>query len=180
MIRDRVNSFSNQNFESCRDLPCLFDPPSVIRINALGGLRVVINETYLDDLAVFSKAGDPNKGGGFIITKDMDYIEEARPQEKSSPDPEEHHFSLASGGTIFMRDPHPAVEKDQLNDGVFTGLTKTDRRRMEPYIIENQNLFGIKVYDLLTGNRVRKLIPEVYCNVLARTSDTVLVETENR
>ena len=97
-----------------------------------------------------------------------------------SPYPGGNLFSLASGGAIFIRDPHRRVEEDQLNGGVFADLTETDWRMIDPYLIENEKLFGIKVDDLLTVDGLFKSPYEVFRKVKVYTSETVLVESENR
>ncbi len=149
-------------------------------INAVGKPRAVINGTCLDYLAESFMAGDPSKGGGFVIVNGVEYTEDGKLTDLPSPYPGGNLFSLASGGAIFIRDPHRQVEVDQLNGGVFAELTDSDWRLIEPYLIENENLFGIKVEELLTVNGVRKIPPEIYRKVKVYKSETVLVETENR
>jgi glutamate synthase domain-containing protein 3 len=149
-------------------------------INAVGKPRAVINGTCLDYLAESFMAGDPYKGGGFVIVNGVEYTEDGSLTELPSAYPGGNLFSLASGGAIFIRDPHRKVEVDQLNGGVFAELTDADWRLIEPYLIENENLFGIKVEDLLTVNGVHMSPPEIYRKVKVYKSETVLVETENR
>jgi glutamate synthase domain-containing protein 1/glutamate synthase domain-containing protein 3 len=149
-------------------------------INAVGKPRAVINGTCLDYLAESFMAGDPYKGGGFVILNGVGYTEDGKLADLPSPYPGGNLFSLASGGAIFIRDPRRQVEADQLNGGVFADLTETDWRLIEPYLIENENLFGIRVEDLLTVDGVRKSPSEIYRKVKVYTSETVLVETENR
>jgi len=149
-------------------------------INAAGKPRAVINGTCLDYLAESFMAGDPSKGGGFVILNGIGYTEDGKLTDLPSPYPGGNLFSLASGGAIFIRDPRRQVEEDQLNGGVFADLTETDWRIIEPYLIENENLFGIKVEDLLTVDGIYKSPSEVYRKVKVFTSETVLVESENR
>ncbi len=149
-------------------------------INAVGKPRAVINGTCLDYLAESFMAGDPSKGGGFVILNGVGYTEDGKLIDLPSPYPGGNLFSLASGGAIFIRDPRRQVEEDQLNGGVFAELTDADWRMIEPYLVENEKLFGIKVEDLLTVDGKYKSPSEVYRKVRVYTSETVLVETENR
>ena len=60
-------------------------------------------------------------------------------------------FSLASGGAIYLRDPHRKVLDSQLNGGIFTEMTPADWDLIKPYLVENERLFGIKIADLLNA-----------------------------
>jgi glutamate synthase domain-containing protein 3 len=149
-------------------------------INAVGRPRAVINGTCLDYLAESFMAGDPHRGGGFVILNGVTYTEDGRLVDLPSPYPGGNLFSLASGGAIFIRDPRRLVEADQLNGGMFADLTAADWNLIEPYLVENERLFGIKVEDLLTMDGIRKSPEEVYRKVTVYTAETVLTETENR
>jgi hypothetical protein len=76
-------------------------------------------------------------------------------------------FSLASGGAIFIRDPHHKLEEDQLNGGHFVPMTEADWELIEPYLKENELLFEIPVADLLTVNGKAAPAIEVYRKVAA-------------
>ena len=90
-------------------------------INAVGRPRVVINGTCLDFLAESFMAGDPLDGGGFVILNGMEF-DAQRPHDaaRAAPYPGANLFSLASGGAIYIRDPHQKVVERQLNGGVFS------------------------------------------------------------
>ena len=75
-------------------------------INSVGRPKVVINGTCLDFLAESFMAGDPHNGGGFVILNGIKFDDEGRIIAHSEPYPGSNMFSLASGGAIFMRDPH--------------------------------------------------------------------------
>ena len=149
-------------------------------INAVGKPRAVINGTCLDYLAESFMAGDPYNGGGFIILNGVGYTEDGKLVDLPSPYPGGNLFSLASGGAIFIRDPRRLVEEDQLNGGVFADLMEADWGLIEPYLVENEKLFGIKVEELLTVDGARKSPSEVYRKVRVYAAETVLAETENR
>ena len=137
-------------------------------INAVGKPRVVINGTCLDYLAESFMAGDPNSGGGFVIVNGVEFDEHGRIREQSTPFPGSNLFSLASGGALYVRDPHQRLEEEQLNGGEFTLLTKGDWRLILPYLQENERLFGISVErDLLTVNEEMRSPEEVYRKVRA-------------
>ena len=67
-----------------------------------------------------------------------------------TPYPGGNQFSLASGGAIYVRDPHHLVSEDQLNGGRFVPFTEEDRALILPYLEENERQFGIRVETLLT------------------------------
>ncbi|MCX5800156.1 MAG: glutamate synthase [Candidatus Eisenbacteria bacterium] len=118
-------------------------------INAVGRPRTVINGTCLDYLAESFMAGDPMDGGGFVIVNGVTFDETGGLIELDTPYPGGNLFSLASGGAIYLRDPHGKVEDDQLNGGQFAPLSDPDWRLIDPYLRQNESLFGIKVDDLL-------------------------------
>lgn len=149
-------------------------------INAAGKPRAVINGTCLDYLAESFMTGDPHKGGGFVILNGVGYTEDGKLVDLPSPYPGGNLFSLASGGAIFIRDPHRQVDEEQLNGGMFADLTEADWGLIEPYLLENEKLFGIKLSELLTVDGIRKSPAEVYRKVMVYAAETVLTETENR
>jgi hypothetical protein len=125
-------------------------------INAVGRPRVVINGTCLDYLAESFMAGDPLNGGGFAILNGVTFDGNGRLIELDTPYPGGNLFSLASGGAIYLRDPHSKVDDDQLNGGQFAPLCDDDWRLIEPYLCQNEALFGIQVRDLLrVGSEMR-------------------------
>ena len=135
-------------------------------INAGGKPRVVINGTCLDYLAESFMAGNPLKGGGFVIMNGIRFDEEGKVVDQPTPYPGSNLFSLASGGAIYLRDPHKRVVDDQLNGGRFFELKPTDWEVILPYLQENERLFGISVEeDLLTVDGVKKDFAEVYRKV---------------
>ena len=119
-------------------------------INSVGRPKVVINGTCLDFLAESFMAGDPLTGGGFVILNGVRIDEDGKVVPLPEPYPGGNLFSLASGGAIYVRDPHHQVVNQQLNGGKFTTLTQADWDLILPYLEENERLFGIKVDDLLT------------------------------
>ncbi len=137
-------------------------------INAVGKPRVVINGTCLDYLAEAFMAGDPHNGGGFVILNGMEFDEHGKLHEQSMPFPGSNLFSLASGGAIYVRDPHGRLEKEQLNGGEFAPLTERDWGLIRPYLQENERLFGISVEgDLLTVGGEKRSPEAVYRKVRA-------------
>lgn len=137
-------------------------------INAVGRPRVVINGTCLDYLAESFMAGDPIEGGGFVIVNGITFDSDGQIVELDTPYPGGNLFSLASGGAIYIRDPHGKVSEDQLNGGEFASLEDRDWAVMKPCLEENERLFGIPVVQLhtvkgrsLAPNRVyRKIRPK--------------------
>ena len=134
-------------------------------INAVGKPRAVINGTCLDYLAESFMAGDPLKGGGFVIINGVTFDEAGELCDLESPYPGGNLFSLASGGAIYLRDPHRRIFPDQLNGGAFSALSRADWDLIEPYLIENERLFGIRVSDLLTVDGRKRSPYEIYRKV---------------
>jgi glutamate synthase domain-containing protein 3 len=128
-------------------------------INAVGRPRVVINGTCLDYLAESFMAGDPYKRGGFVIVNGLKPSFDGRFVEQEYTYPGGNLFSLASGGAIFIRDPHRKVSSDQLNGGRLIDLTMSDWKLILPYLEENENLFGISVNDSLLTVHDKRLDP---------------------
>ena len=135
-------------------------------INSVGKPRVVINGTCLDFLGESFMAGDPNNGGGFVVVNGMKFDDEGNIVALDEPYPGSNLFSLASGGAAFVRDPKRLMVEQQLNGGVYQELTNADWDLIEPYLQENEKLFGIKVKDLLTvdGEKMNPL--KVYRKVV--------------
>ena len=147
-------------------------------INAVGCPRVVINGTCLDYLAQSFMAGDPLNGGGFVVLNGIEFDDEANIIDQATPYPGSNLFSLASGGAIYLRDPHHKVVVDQLNGGEFVDLSSADWKLILPYLEENQKLFGISIEnDLLTVNGEKKNYTEVFRKVQAVTLDVLAKES---
>jgi glutamate synthase domain-containing protein 1/glutamate synthase domain-containing protein 3 len=136
-------------------------------INAVGRPRVVINGTCLDFLAEAFMAGDPHAGGGFVILNGMEFDARGRVVPQPAPYPGSNLFSLASGGAIYIRDPHQKVVQRQLNGGEFAALADKDWRLIRPYLEENERLFGITLQHLLTVDGEVREPAEVYRKVQA-------------
>jgi glutamate synthase domain-containing protein 1/glutamate synthase domain-containing protein 3 len=147
-------------------------------INAVGHPRVVINGTCLDYLAESFMAGDPLKGGGFVVLNGIEFDDNANVIDQSSPYPGSNLFSLASGGAIYLRDPGQKVVDDQLNGGELIALSPADWELILPYLKENERLFGISIEnDLLTVNGRKKDYTEVYRKVQAVRLDVLAKES---
>ncbi len=135
-------------------------------INAVGSPRVVINGTCLDFLAESFMAGDPLKGGGFVVLNGMTFGVQGQVTEQKSPYPGSNLFSLASGGALFVRDPRRQISSEQLNGGEIAGMTPEDWNLIRPYLEENERLFNISIEnDLLSVDGVRKDIADIYIKV---------------
>jgi glutamate synthase domain-containing protein 3 len=137
-------------------------------INAAGKPRVVINGTALDFLAESFMAGDPHKGGGFVVLNGLTIDDDGNVTPLPTTYPGSNLFSLASGGAIFVRDPHRTLVPEQLNGGEFRDFTDEDWLLIVPYLEENEHLFGISVdEDLLTVDGVKRKPAEVYRTIRA-------------
>ncbi len=135
-------------------------------INAAGKPRVVINGTCLDFLAESFMAGDALNGGGFVVLNAVEFDEEGGVREKQLSYPGSNLFSLASGGAIYVRDPHRHVSEDQLNGGELVPMSEEDWELILPYLEENERLFGISITEhLLTVGGKRRRPQDVYRKV---------------
>ncbi|MEA2051760.1 MAG: glutamate synthase [Euryarchaeota archaeon] len=147
-------------------------------INAVGKPRVVINGTCLEYLAESFMAGDPLNGGGFVVVNGLEHDGNGNFIEQDTPYPGSNLFSLASGGAIYIRDPHHKLVEEQLNGGEFSILTAEDWALILPYLKKNELLFGISIEDdLLVVNGDKKSPQEVYRKVRPMKAP-VLVECE--
>jgi glutamate synthase domain-containing protein 3 len=148
-------------------------------INAVGRPRVVINGTALDFLAESFMAGDPLSGGGFAIVNGMTFDERGAVVPQDLPYPGSNLLSLASGGAIYIRDPHNTLVNEQLNGGAYESLTDEDWKLMQPYLEENERLFGIQIRrDLLTVDGVLRAPEKVYRKVVPRKDEKAEAEME--
>jgi FMN-dependent NADH-azoreductase len=75
------------------------------------------------------------------------------------------YHALASGGAIYIRDPHKNVIPQQLNGGEFSEMTRQDWDLIRPYLEENERLFGIHVDELLTVDGRKQMPEQVYRKV---------------
>jgi glutamate synthase domain-containing protein 1 len=148
-------------------------------INAVGSPRVVINGTALDFLAESFMAGDPRFGGGFAIVNGLRFEQSGNLVPLEQPYPGSNLLSLASGGAIYVRDPHRTLVEEQLNGGAYRRLGDADWKIMLPYLEENQRLFGIRIQqDLLTVDGILKPPSEVYRKVMPKKDADIEAELE--
>jgi glutamate synthase domain-containing protein 3 len=138
-------------------------------INSVGKPRVVINQTCLDFLGESFMAGDPYKGGGFVVLNAVTFDDEGRIIPLAEPYPGSNLFSLSSGGAAFIRDPHEVLVEQQLNGGVFLPFSRQDWELILPYLEENERLFGITIDELLTIDGERRSPDRVYRKVVPST-----------
>jgi glutamate synthase domain-containing protein 3 len=143
-------------------------------INAVGRPRVVINGTCLDYLAESFMAGDPLKGGGFVILNGVEFDDDGTVRPQPTPYPGSNLFSLASGGAIYVRDPYELVDEQQLNGGEVVPIEERDWDLILPYLEENEELFGVSVEkDLLIVDGEQKDPFSVYRKVRPQRAETV-------
>jgi hypothetical protein len=86
---------------------------------------------------------------------------------------------LASGGAIYIRDPHRTLVDEQLNAGAYRPLSAADWKLILPYLKENERLFGIDIErDLLTVDGIKTSPQVVYRKVLPRKDAEIEAELE--
>ena len=135
-------------------------------INSVGKPRVIINGTCLDFLGESFMAGDPHTNGGFVVLNGTRFDDEGNVALLDEPYPGSNIFSLASGGAVYIRDPHKTLVSKQLNGGVIEPINRKDWELILPYLEENQRLFNIKIKDLLVVNGVVQSPLKVYRKVI--------------
>ena len=143
-------------------------------INAVGKPRVVINGTALDFLAESFMAGDPYNGGGFVVLNGLTFDTKNNVVPQPTPYPGSNLFSLASGGAIFVRDPHKKIVPEQLNGGEILSFTERDWELILPYLQENERLFGISIDEHLLTVDGKKMKPEEVYRTIAPVKVSVL------
>jgi glutamate synthase domain-containing protein 1 len=136
-------------------------------INAVGGIRAVINGTCLDYCAESFMAGE-QLGGGFVIINGLSFDERGEIIGMETKYPGNNLFSLASGGACYLNDPYRTVTESQLNGATFVPFKQADFHVILPYLLTNRGLFGISVrHDLLMVDGVLKWSKEVFRKVVA-------------
>jgi hypothetical protein len=119
-------------------------------------------------------------GGGFVILNGIEFDAHGRIVEQASPYPGSNLFSLASGGCIYIRDPHRKLVDQQLNGSAYSDPGEQDWRLIRPYLQENERLFGVKVQDLLTVNGKLCAPTAVYRKVSAVKLAVLAARTERK
>jgi hypothetical protein len=108
-------------------------------------------------------AGDPLNSGGFVVLNGIGFDDKDESiRECDSPYPGSNVFSLASGGAIYVRDPHRKLVDEQLNGGEFAEMTDADWKLIQPYLEENERLFNISIDRLLTVDGEKRAPKDVY------------------
>jgi len=145
-------------------------------INSVGSPKLVINGTALDYLAESFMAGDPLKGGGFVLINGINFTGDGNVVELETPYPGGNLFSLSSGGAIYVRDPHSRLSSSQLNGGEFTPLAEADWEVIKPLLIENEQHFGIPLQRLLTVEGDVRAPSDVYRKIIPLKNKALSVE----
>ncbi len=150
-------------------------------INAVGRPKAIINGTCLDFLAESMMAGDALAGGGFVILNGVRFDEDGNVVDLDTPYSGSNLFSLASGGAIYVRDPRRLLDGEQLNGGEYREPTDADWKIIEPYLDENERLFGISVSRLLTVDGERRDFRRVYRKVApcARVVEEAMIDDDD-
>jgi glutamate synthase domain-containing protein 3 len=130
-------------------------------INAVGSSKAVINGSCKDYMGESFMAAS-----GFIILNGIRFDESGKVVEQETPYQGGNIFPLAAAGSIYIRDPWKTVGEDQLNGGKICEISREDWEKILPFLEENEQLFGIKVEDLLKVGGVVRRPEEVYRKVV--------------
>ena len=123
-------------------------------------------------------AGDPHNGGGFVVLNGIEFDDKGNVMDQPTPYPGSNLFSLASGGAIFVRDPHHKIVIEQLNGGEFAEMKNEDWELIEPYLEANEKHFGISIErDLLNVDGKKRSPLEVYRKVRAVKLEVLAKQT---
>jgi glutamate synthase domain-containing protein 3 len=128
-------------------------------INAVGSATAVINGSCKDYMGESFMAAN-----GLIILNGIRF-EKGTVSEQETPYHGGNLFPLAVAGAVYLRDPRETVDKDQLNGAEILNITDEDWKRILPFLEENEDLFGIRIEDLLSVDGVRRRPNEVYRKV---------------
>jgi len=124
-------------------------------------------------------AGDPLAGGGFAVVNGLRFDAHGKLVPLDLPYPGSNLLSLASGGAIYVRDPHHTLVDQQLNAGMYRPFSAADWRLILPYLEENERLFGVRIEeDLLTVDGVLRDPEDVYRKVAPRKDAEIEAELE--
>lgn len=148
-------------------------------INGVGRPKALINGTCLDFLAESFMAGDPLSGGGFVILNGIKFDDDGNVADLETPYSGSNLFSLASGGAIYVRDPHRLLDNEQLNGGEYRELSEADWKLIRPYLEENEELFGIPVSRLLTVDGELREPAQVYRKVAPASKAAVTIPADD-
>jgi hypothetical protein len=96
-----------------------------------------------------------------------------------APYPGSNLFSLASGGAIYVRDPHRRIVDEQLNGGELVPMSNEDWELILPYLEENERLFGISIDEHLLNAGGRRRSPEDVYRKVRPVKLAVLTEIED-
>jgi hypothetical protein len=124
-------------------------------------------------------AGDALNGGGFVVVNGIEFDEDGNVVRMSMPFSGSNLFSLASGGAIYVRDPHHRIIDEQLNGGELVPMSKADWELILPYLEENERLFGISINEhlLMSGGKQRR--PEDIYRKVRPVKLAVLTEVDD-
>ena len=129
-------------------------------INAVGSATAVINGSCKDYMGESFMAAN-----GLIVLNGIGFAN-GRILEQETPYHGGNLFPLAAAGAIYLRDPRKTVGDDQLNGAKILNLSSEDWKRIVPFLEENEELFGIKVEDLLSVDGTVRRPEEVYRKVV--------------
>lgn len=137
-------------------------------INAVGTVRAIVNGTCLDYAGESFMAG-ADLGAGFLLVGGLRINVHGEVMGLEERYPGNSFFALASGGAGYVNDPYRSLTAEQLNGTVFTEFTQEDWAFLEPFLRDNESLFGISIErDILTVDGIRKWPGEVFRKVTAR------------
>ena len=128
-------------------------------INAVGSATAVINGSCKDYMGESFMAAN-----GLIVLNGIGF-ETGRILEQETPYHGGNLFPLAAAGAVYLRDPRRTVSEDQLNGAEILDISSEDWKRIKPLLKENEELFGIKVEDLLQVDGIIRRPEEVYRKV---------------
>ena len=115
-----------------------------------GSPKVVINGTFFDQSDKPDQSINLERNSGFVILNGLTFDEKGKIEDLEAPYSEKSLLSLASGKTVYVRDPLSKTKEYQITGVRIFDLTEKDCLNIFPCLKENEKFFNIDVLDLIT------------------------------
>jgi hypothetical protein len=114
-----------------------------------GSPQVVINGTIFEQQDEPRQSMNSSKNSGFVILNGLTFNKKGEIEDLETPYSGKSLLSLASGRTVYFRDPQSKIKKNQLIRGRILELNEKDCLNVFRCLKENERLFEINILDLI-------------------------------